>query len=155
MICTKCLKDKECSHFYKDRRTSTGYYSSCRECHIKGVGPGRSRLVDCYCGRKKSFNSKFCKNCPLRPRKPDKYGYVWISVDKKPILEHRYVMEKHLGRSLRSNENVHHINGIKHDNRIENLELWVTTQPSGQRVQDLVTWAKEILSLYSPSITTI
>lgn len=74
----------------------------------------------------------------------------WDSENKKAIgqYQHRVVMEHTLGRSLLPGENVHHKNGNKLDNRAENLELWVVYQPSGQRVEDLLSWANEIQRRY-------
>jgi hypothetical protein len=58
-------------------------------------------------------------------------------------------MEQILGRELLPDENVHHINGDRADNRVENLELWSTSQPAGQRIPDKVAWAREILDRYA------
>lgn len=67
-------------------------------------------------------------------------GYVYLSVRKRQYAVHRLVLERTLGRPLEPFESPHHRNGVRHDNRPENLELWTKPQPAGQRPEDLVAW---------------
>ena len=82
-----------------------------------------------------------------------KSGYVVRSFQGRTQLQHRYIMEQHLGRPLEPFENIHHVNGVKDDNRIENLEIWITKQPQGQRTEDLISWAIAILNKHGYSVT--
>lgn len=89
---------------------------------------------------------------PIRPKAKNgerryvdpRNGYVYISGGVgRADAEHRVVMARILGRPLHKWENVHHVNGIRDDNRPENLELWVKPQPTGQRAIDLAIWVAE------------
>jgi hypothetical protein len=93
------------------------------------------------------------------PKRESKYRYIFKpdhpnSNVSGMIAEHRWVMSESLGRPLTANENVHHKNGNPKDNRIKNLELWNTWQPAGQRVEDKVHYAMEILAQYAPDKLT-
>jgi HNH endonuclease len=92
----------------------------------------------------------------------DSDGYVVISVpvgtvmevkrksalNYEHVFEHQKIMSEKIGRLLKPGETVHHKNGVRDDNRPENLELWVGAQPRGCRVKDQILWAKNILETY-------
>ena len=127
-------------------------------CTVEGCGAPHAGLGFCIKHKarfKKHGNTTTVLRRPVISGRIKTQGYVLLKRKDHPransggyVYEHRLVMEALLGRYLEPDEQVHHKNGVRDDNRPENLELWVTKQPPGQRVRDLVPWAREILARY-------
>lgn len=89
-----------------------------------------------YCTKHWGINSKSRKR--IEDEWIDSAGYAWKRFEgQTAVAMHRYTMELKLGRKLVKGESVHHINGIRHDNRPENLELWLGAIRYGQRATDI------------------
>lgn len=137
-LCCTCYRRKleDDDPIYKEKKR-IGKFKSRRRC--RGQDPEAPLM------KKKAGEGYICH-----------YGYKHITKLGHPnctsktgrIAEHTYLMSEHLGRPLRKEESVHHKNGIRDDNRIENLELWHKGQPPGQRIEDKIEWAKKFLEEY-------
>lgn len=160
--CGRPAKTKKmCSRHYRNWVNAGGTTNGAK-CKLDGCTRPAASKKHMLCAWHRELEVK--KGDPLwqgpgivRAKEGDRYvmksGYVKVKVPDNPhnggwILEHRHVMEQMLGRPLLPGENVHHKNGDRLDNRSENLELWITRQPTGQRVEDMVVWAREIIERY-------
>ena len=72
------------------------------------------------------------------------YGYVILYFGSgQKMAEHRFVVAKRMNRLLLPHETIHHKNGIRDDNRSENLEYWPSKHGKGQRAEDMIEWHRE------------
>jgi hypothetical protein len=121
---------------------------SSKQFWVCGCICGRTFIVDTSglsCGRTKSCGCSRNKGGKLTNKG---YKVIYSREERKYIQEHRIVYEQHYGIKLLPHQNIHHINGDRIDNRIENLELWDTSQPKGQRVEDKIKFYFNLISQY-------
>jgi len=121
---------------------------------VKGISLTKSNpIVSCGCYRAELTSQRMSgkNHHSWKNGKPRLNGKGYLEYrygELRGVKEHRYLYEQHYGIKLLPHQNIHHINGVRTDNRIENLELWDDSQPSGQRVEDKIEFYFNLISQY-------
>ena len=137
---------KYCSNACKYRAMETRVRCICQNCGSPFFEvPARlARGYGTYCSREcANLGHRGSGNPRWKGGRNIVNGYVVLSINGHPVKEHRLVMEKHLGRALTSDEVVHHINGIKSDNRIENLVVMDAVVHSRMHNPPMKKWSRK------------
>jgi HNH endonuclease len=163
--CMHCKQEKEYSEFGSNRANFDGLHFWCKICARKKCTEYRHRTPDAWEREKHmrfvNWREKLGIDPSIKLRGKNGEGYVnkqgYLTFKKKdhPCADKNgraqashLVIYEHTGRVLKKGESVHHKNGMRLDNSIENLEIWTTSQPAGQRIEDKVNWCIEFLNEY-------
>lgn len=140
-VCLHCGKVNAMKRYQGEGRTV--YYRAQKYCDNA-----------CKSEHQKTLSLERFQAGEIRKHKKTRGGYVHVYIPslvtgkKHSIPEHRFVMSRHLGRDLFDGETVHHINGDRTDNRLENLKLFASNHGPGQEVEDIISWCAEMMNRY-------
>lgn len=120
----------------------------CIEPNCERAQKAKGLCSGCYNRKLRSKTHPPQPVAPLGTKKVNPDGYVVVKTGRTKSeweLEHRLVIEHKLGKPLAPGQNVHHLNGNRADNHVENLELWNVPQPSGVRDDDFRKYVQRVL----------